>query len=168
MVLNGIDIDTTIEKEDIEQNDIISIDEYRNFMTDQKIKIYTGSGTDCLNIYGMIGEFNSSFINKLRVDLGEGFFNVLSFQGMSKDRNDIKGVFYNSTWPGVLKYYYGESRNTHQLGEVKRVRLFGGSPFDDHVILHKLSYLDSCRKLQIQSDSNIRSKCLSIQFLSFH
>ena len=53
----------------------------------------------------MIGEFNSSYIDKLRVGLGEGYFNVLSFQGMSKDRNDIKGVFYNSTWPGVLKYY---------------------------------------------------------------
>ena len=149
--LNGIDIDTTIEKEDIEQNDVISIDEYRNFMTDQEIKIYTGSGTDCLNINGMIGEFNSSYINKLRVDLGEGFFNVLSFQGMSKDRNDIKGVFYNSTWPGVLKYYYGESRNTHQLGEVKRVRLFGGSPFDDHVILHTWTHAENYRFRVIQT-----------------
>ena len=150
-ILNGIDIDTYIPNDDVEQNDVISIDEYRNFKINQEIKIYTGTGTDCLNINGMIGEFNSSYIDKLSVDLGEGYFNVLSFQGMSKDRNDIKGVFYNSTWPGVLKYYYGESRNTHQLGKVKRVRLFRGSPFDDHVILHTHRHAENYRFRVIQT-----------------
>lgn len=141
-ILNGIDIDTYIPNDDVEQNDVISIDEYRNFRLDQEIKIQTGSGTDCLNINGMIGEFNSRYVDKLKVVLGGGLFNVLSFQGISKDRKDIKGVFFDSK-EGILKYYHGQNRNTHQLGTVENVWLFKGSPFDDHVILYTTHHIDN-------------------------
>ena len=132
--LNGIDIDTFVFK-NVVQNDVISISEYRNFSHWDNIKISTGNGTDCLNINGMIGEFNSSYENLFTADLGDGLYNTLSFQGISKDREDIKGVFFDSK-THVLKYYHGQHRNTHTLGTVKHVRVFHGSPFNDRVVIY--------------------------------
>ena len=95
--LNGIDIDTFVYK-NVVQNDVISVSEYRNFSQFDNINIYTGNGTDCLNINGMIGEFDSRYENLFTADLGsgDGHYNTLSFQGMSKDREDIKDVFFDS------------------------------------------------------------------------
>ena len=132
--LNDININTNIPEE-VEQNDAISIGDYKKFDKKGKITIATGAGSDCLNINGMIGEFHSDYENLFTADLGGGF-DVLSFQGISKDREDIKGVFFDSK-TGIVKYYHGGNRNTHTLGTVKPVMLFNGSPFDDHVILYQ-------------------------------
>ena len=131
--LNGININTHIPA-DTPQNDVISIGDYRKFRKWGEITINTGDGSDCLNINGMIGEFHSDYANLFTANLGSGR-NVLSFQGISKDREDITGVFFDSK-TGVLKYYHGANRNTHTLGTVKNVWLLNGSPFDDHIILY--------------------------------
>ena len=135
---NGIDINT-LSCENVDQNDVVSIGEYRN-LTDNQIKIYTGDGTDCLNINGMIGKFDSDFDNLLTADLGDGIYNTLSFQGISKDRGDIKGVFFDSK-TDVVKYYHGQQRRTHLLGTVKNVKVFHGSPFNDHVVLYPENFV---------------------------
>ena len=141
--VKGVEIDTAKHTSrgtdsSTHQNDVISIGDYKmkksitGEIHDMEVK--TRKGHDSLNINGMIGKFESSYQNKLKVDLGEGG-NVLSFEGISKDRNDIKGVFFDSK-TGVVKYYHGQNRNTHTLGTVRNVGLFSGSPFDDHVILY--------------------------------
>ncbi|PFX19762.1 hypothetical protein AWC38_SpisGene15796 [Stylophora pistillata] len=132
--LNDININTNIPAE-VEQNDAISIADYKKFTKTGKITISTGAGSDCLNINGIIGELHNDYANLFTADLGGGW-NVLSFQGISKDREDIKGVFFESK-SGTVKYYHGENRNTHILGTVKNVLLFNGSPFDDHVIIFR-------------------------------
>lgn len=104
----------------------------------KRILIKTSRGRDALNISGMIGKFESSYKNLLTADLGEGA-NVLSFHGVSKDRDDIKGVFFDSK-TGEVKYYHGQNRDTHTLGTVKNVRLSSGSPFDDHGILYAADF----------------------------
>ena len=130
--LNDININTNIPA-DVEQNDAISIADYKKFNKKGQITIATGAGSDSLNINGMIGEFHSDYENLFTADLGGGY-DVLSFQGISKDREDIKGIFFDSK-TGIVKYYHGENRNTHTLGTVSPVMLFNGSPFNDHVII---------------------------------
>lgn len=141
--VKGVEIDTAKHTprgtdSSTHQNDVISIGDYKMKKsitgTTHDMEVKTRKGHDSLNINGMIGKFESSYQNKLKADLGEGE-NVLSFQGISKDRNDIKGVFFDSK-TGVVKYYHGQNRNTHTLGTVRNVGLFSGSPFDDHVILY--------------------------------
>ena len=147
--LKGVELDTTKRfssgtDSTTQQNDVISIGEYTNLKKKHKmevrkeIKLKTSKGHDSLNINGMIGKFESSYENRLKADLGEGG-NVLSFQGITKDRNDIKGVFFDSK-TGALRYYHGRNRNIHTLGTVKNVGLFSGSPFDDHVILYATDF----------------------------
>lgn len=121
-----------------EKHDVISIGDYKKIYRNKNpgpaVIIDTGGGNDVLNINGMIGEFQSDSVDILSIDLGDGH-NVLSFQGISKDRNDIKGIFFEAK-TGALKYYHGTNRNTHLLGSVRNVELVNGSPFDDHVILY--------------------------------
>ncbi|KAJ7333665.1 hypothetical protein OS493_017209 [Desmophyllum pertusum] len=149
--LTGVDIDTAKHysggsDSSEQQNDVISIGDYKdlNIMRNTKpperdsIKVKTRNGHDSLNINGMIGKFESSYENKLTADLGEGG-NVLSFQGITKDRSDIKGVFFDPK-TAVVKYYHGQNKNTHSLGTVRNVGLFSGSPFDDHVILYSADF----------------------------
>ena len=121
-----------------EKHDVVSIGDYkkiyRNNNPGPAVIIDTGRGNDVLNINGMIGEFKSRSVDILSADLGDGH-NVLSFKGISKDRNDIKGIFFEAK-TGALKYFHGTNRNTHLLGRVRNVELINGSPFDDHVILY--------------------------------
>ena len=144
--LNDFNINTDIPAE-TEQNDVISIGEYRKFYKRGKITIDTGGGSDCLNINGMIGEFSSDYANLFKAKMGSGFNNVLSFQGISKDRDDIKGVFFDSK-TGVLKYYHGAQRNTHKIGTVNNVNLFSGTPFDDYLILYTRHYRIEFKAIQ--------------------
>ncbi len=136
--LNDIDIDTESNIPDTyEMHDVVSIGDYKKFNPKDKnptVKIKTGRGDDILNINGVIGEFHDHCKNVLKADLGGGH-NILSFQGISKDRNDIKGIFFDSK-TGALKYFHGTNRDTHLLGTVKNVELLNGSPFNDHVILY--------------------------------
>ena len=140
--LNGINIDTFLnlesdaDQEQTPQNDVISISDYKKLRKDNKINIRTGFGSDCLNINGMIGELHQDNENSLSCDMVGHGWNILSFKGMSRDRDDIKGVFFD-TKHEVLKYFHGDNRKTHTLGKVFFVTQFIGSPFDDHVILHK-------------------------------
>ncbi len=140
--LNGINIDTFLilpsdaVQRRTPQNDVISISDYKKFHKHDKITIRTGYGSDCLNINGMIGEFHDDYANLFTANLGPGGHNILSFKGMTKDRNDIKGVFFD-TKTQVLKYFHGERRNTHTLGTLSDITQFDGSPFDDHVIMYK-------------------------------
>lgn len=77
---------------------------------------------------------------------------------MTRDRNDIKGVFFDSS-SGVLKYYHGENRNMHPVGTVRNVFLINGSPFNDHVILYAADFKvvqisgrnDNCDDLAVPS-----------------
>ena len=147
--LNAIYINTSIPA-DTEQNDVISISDYKKFKKWDTITIHTGSGNDCLNINGMIGEFHSDYSNLLTADMGPNGCNILSFQGMSKDREDIKGVFFD-TKTGVVKYFHGENRAKHKLGTVRSVGLLHGSPFDDHIILHNRSI---CREISEDGEEN--------------
>ena len=143
--IKGVDIDTakhppSATDTSIHQNDVISIGDYQNLKKLRRreerheVRVKTSDGHDCLNINGMIGKFESSYENKLKADLGEGE-NVLSFNGITKDRSDIKGVHFDSK-SGIVKYYHGQNRNSHTIGTVRNVGLFSGSPFDDHVILY--------------------------------
>ncbi|KAL9961311.1 hypothetical protein ACROYT_G030225, partial [Oculina patagonica] len=143
--LKGVDIDTAKHSSgdtvsSTHQNDVISIGDYKDLKKKSKMEerseilVKTRDGHDALNINGMIGKFESSYERKLQADLGEGE-NVLSFNGISKDRSDIKGVHFDFR-TGIVKYYHGQNRNTHRLGAVRNVALFSGSPFDDHVVLH--------------------------------
>lgn len=140
--LNGININTYLNLESdadqmqIPQNDVISVSDYKKFLKFHKINIRTGFGSDCLNINGMIGEFHEDYENLLTADMEWHGMNILSFKGMTRDRDDIKGVFFD-TKNKVLKYFHGENRRTHTLGNVFFVTQFVGSPFDDHVILHQ-------------------------------
>ena len=140
--LNGININTYLnlgpdaDQEQTPQNDVISISDYKKFVKYDKINIRTGYGSDCLNINGMIGEFHHDYENLFTADMEWHGWNILSFKGMSRDRDDIKGVFFD-TKQEVLKYFHGEDRRTHTLGNVFFVTQFVGSPFDDHVILHQ-------------------------------
>ena len=155
--MNNINLNTdVIMKSNIEQDDVISIGEYRKLTKTKKggyIKINTGYGQDCLNINGMLGEFHSDYENVLEADLGDGVLDSLSFQGISKERKDIKGVYFDSK-TGVLKFYHGQNK-IHTLGTVRGVYIFHGSPFDDHVIL----YHDDARIKEIvvfqKSGSNV-------------
>ena len=138
-MLRPVKIDTATHiPEDIAQNDVISISDYQKIKkktTDTYLVIVkTGRGNDSLNINGMIGEFNEKSANILNADLGDGK-DVLSFQGMTKDREDIRGIFFDSK-AYTLKYYHGTNRNIHRLGIVQSVELFVGSPFDDHVVFY--------------------------------
>lgn len=144
--LNGFNIDTYLSlKSDADQlqtpqNDVISISEYKKLRRKRaKINIRTGFGSDCLNINGMIGEFHQDYENILTANMEWHGWNILSFKGMSRDRNDIKGVFFDIKHE-VLKYFHGEDKRTHTLGKVFFVTQFVGSPFDDHVILHQESF----------------------------
>lgn len=140
--LNGININTFLslgsdaDQEQTPQNDVISISDYKKLRKRDKINIRTGFGSDCLNINGMIGEFHQDYENSLIADMEWHGWNILSFKGMSRDRDDIKGIFFD-TKHEVLKYFHGEDRRTHTLGKVFFVTQFVGSPFDDHVILHQ-------------------------------
>ena len=144
--LRGVKIDTTKHSSSgafssANQNDVISIGDYNNLKTKyymRKIRIKTSVGHDSLNINGMIGKFDSTYANSLIADLGEGE-NILSFQGITRDRDDISGVYCNSR-TGQLKYFHGPTRYPHMLGTVRNVALFCGSPFDDHVILHPANF----------------------------
>ncbi|KAL9961312.1 hypothetical protein ACROYT_G030226 [Oculina patagonica] len=138
--LRGVDIDTanysisgTVSS--THQNDVIIIGDYKNLQKKtgnllHEILVKTRYGNDSLNINGMIGKFESSYENRLTADLGEGK-NVLSLKGITRNRTDRKGVFFDSR-TGVVKYYHGQNGNTHTLGTVKNVAFFIGSPFDDH------------------------------------
>ena len=155
--LNGINIDTYLQltpgtdavQRRTPQNDVISISDYRKFHKHDQIRIRTGFGSDCLNINGMIGEFHDDYANLFTANLGDGLNNILSFKGMTKDRDDIKGVFFD-TKTQVLKYFHGEGRNTHALGTLSDVSHFDGSPFDDHVVLYKRDF-----KVYQTSGSNV-------------
>jgi len=137
--LNDLYINTEYNIPDSnEKRDVVSIGDYkkiyRNNNPGPAVIIDTGGGNDVLNINGVIGEFQSRSVDILSAELGDGL-NVLSFQGISKDRNDIKGIFFEAK-TGALKYYPGTNRKTHLLGSVRNVELVNGSPFDDHVILY--------------------------------
>lgn len=137
--LNDLYINTEYNiPESNEKHDVVSIGDYkkiyRNNNPGPAVIIDTGGGNDVLNLNGMIGEFESRSVDILNADLGDGH-NVLSFQGISKDRNDIKGIFFEAK-TGALKYFHGTNRNSHLLGSVRNVELVNGSPFDDHVILY--------------------------------
>ena len=135
------------------QNDVISIGDYKNVKENHRILVETRDGHDSLNINGMIGKFETPYEDRLTADLGEGG-NVLSFQGITKDRNDIKGVYFDSK-NGVVKYYHGRNRNIHTHGTVRNVRLLSGSPFDDHVIL----YAADLKVVQIGGRNIYEFKC---------
>ena len=161
--VRGVEIDTAKHSSsgrnsNADQNDVISIGDYmmKKSIPNKEIhdmEIKTRNGHDCLNVNGMIGKFESSYENKLKADLGEGG-NVLSFNGITKDRSDIKGVHFDSK-SGVVKYYHGQNRNTHTLGTVRNVGLFSGSPFDDHVIL----YAEDMKVVQIGGRNVYEFKC---------
>ena len=156
--LKGVEIDTAKHSSSgtdssVLQNDVISIGDYKNLKENHRILVETRDGHDSLNINGMIGKFETSYENRLTADLGEGG-NVLSFQGITKDRNDIKGVYFDSK-NGVVKYYHGRNRNIHTLSTVRNVRLFSGSPFDDHVIL----YAADLKVVQIGGRNIYEFKC---------
>ena len=137
--LNDLYINTEYNIPDTnKKHDVVSIGDYKKIYGNNNpgpaVIIDTGRGNDVLNINGMIGEFQSRSVDILSADLGDGH-NVLSFQGISQDRNDIKGIFFEAK-TGTLKYYHGTNRNTHFLGSVRNVELVNASPFDDHVILY--------------------------------
>ena len=62
--LNGVYVNTDLP-ENVEQNDVISIGDYKKLGKSSKIVIETAKGSDCLNINGMIGEFHRNYENKL-------------------------------------------------------------------------------------------------------
>ena len=119
--MNGINIDTFLslesdaDHEQTPQNDVISISDYKKLRKGDQINIRTGFGSDCLNINGVIGEFHQDYENPLSADMEWYGWNILSFKGMSRDRDDIKGVFFD-TKHEVLEYFHGEDRRTHTLG----------------------------------------------------
>ena len=136
--LNGLRINTCLQKPWFHPNDQLLLTDMSNLDQGERIEVFMGKGDDLLIINGMFGSFmNVSGGNNsdgvLEADLGTGL-NTLSFEGMSRSRTDIEGIFFDRK-DNKLSYFHGRNAKLHTVGTIKFVHVLIGSPFHDYVIL---------------------------------
>lgn len=116
-------------------NDHVTIEDFGNLKSGETIKVKTGYGNDIIAINGPLGKFTSAFSNVLDVTTGTAK-NELTFGGIPKAHAQIKGVYFDGTNERV-GFFHGSTRQKHEFGTIRGIVLVRGSPFDDHIVLHR-------------------------------
>ena len=151
VVLKGVDIVTYNDPQADDPDNVVIGDMY-DIAFHNNIKVATGGGDDVIQINGLVGKpgvkkyTNSGHGWFINIDTTDGDVtskakenNILSFEGMSeKQKHDygIIGVEYRME-NGQLRYRTGseESPKLNTWGEVKGIKMFVGTPFNDIIIL---------------------------------